>query len=109
AGVVRGLGRASHRRSSVTPPFSGLFLSVSAKMAQNGTAEKGGSRWKRFSSVSNTTGALWTAKLLNSKHFHRGWTRKPHENEPNAQIGRVRTFGPRSVSLPSLHHTSTAR
>jgi hypothetical protein len=33
---------------------------------------------------------LWTAKLLNSKHFHRGWTRKPHENKPNSGIGKVR-------------------
>jgi tetratricopeptide (TPR) repeat protein len=26
---------------------------------------------------------------LNSKHFHRGWTRKPHEHKPNAEIGKV--------------------
>jgi hypothetical protein len=26
---------------------------------------------------------------LNSKHFHRGWTRKPHEHTPNSEIGRV--------------------
>src|SRR5262247_2104654 len=72
------------------PPLSELFLSVSAKMTQNGTEEKSGSRWRRFSSVSNTTGALWTAKFLNSKHFHRGWTRKPPEHKPNSEIGRAR-------------------
>jgi hypothetical protein len=33
---------------------------------------------------------LWTAKLLNLKHFHKGWTRKPHEHNPNAEIGKVR-------------------
>jgi hypothetical protein len=33
---------------------------------------------------------LWTPKLLNSKHFHRGWTRKPHEHKPNSRIGKVR-------------------
>src|SRR4029453_5440417 len=27
---------------------------------------------EEISSVSNTTGALWTAKCLNSQHFHRG-------------------------------------
>jgi len=32
---------------------------------------------------------LWTAKLLNSKHFHRGWTRKPHEHTPNSEIGKA--------------------
>jgi DNA-binding protein H-NS len=26
---------------------------------------------------------------LNSKHFHRGWTRKPHEHKPNSEIGKV--------------------
>jgi len=35
-------------------------------------------------------GALWTPKLLNSKHFHRGWPRKPHEHRPNSEIGEVR-------------------
>jgi hypothetical protein len=35
---------------------------------------------------------LWTPKLLNSKHFHRGWTRKPHEHKPNSEIGRVRYY-----------------
>jgi hypothetical protein len=39
---------------------------------------------RRFSSASSITGALWTAKLLNSTHFHREWTRKPHEHKPNA-------------------------
>ena len=32
---------------------------------------------------------LWTPKLLNSKHFHREWPRKPHEHRPNAEIGKV--------------------
>jgi hypothetical protein len=32
------------------------------------------SRWKRLFSVSSITGALWTPNLLNSQHFHRGWT-----------------------------------
>jgi hypothetical protein len=26
---------------------------------------------------------------LNLKHFHKGWTRKPHEHNPNAEIGKV--------------------
>src|SRR5262245_8571343 len=72
------------------PPLSGLCLSVSAKMTQNGTEEKGGSRWRRFSSVSNTTGVLWIPKLLTCKHFHGRETRKPHEHRPNSEIGRVR-------------------
>jgi len=41
-------------------------------MPQNGTEEKGGCRGRRSSSVWSITGALWTAKFLNSKHFHRG-------------------------------------
>jgi hypothetical protein len=32
---------------------------------------------------------LWTLKLLNSKHFHRGWPRKPHEHRSNSEIGEV--------------------
>jgi DNA-binding protein H-NS len=27
---------------------------------------------------------------LNSKHFHRRWTRKPHEHKPNSEIGKAR-------------------
>ena len=30
---------------------------------------------------------------MNSKHFHRGWTGKPHEHTPNLEIGIASTLG----------------
>jgi len=44
------------------------------------------------SSDSIITGTLRTPKLLNSKHFHRGWPRKPHEHRSNSAIGEVSSF-----------------
>jgi len=62
----------------VTLHYLGFAFLLAPKMTQIVAEEKGGSRWRRSSSVCNMTGTLCSAKLLNSQHFHRGWTRKPH-------------------------------
>jgi hypothetical protein len=45
---------------------------------------------KNASCKSWDTPVLWTLKLLNSQHFHREWTRKPHEHTLNSEIGKAR-------------------
>src|SRR5262247_2361565 len=54
------------------PPFSGLFLSVSAKMTQNGTEEKGGSRWRRSGAALGRI-AMYVNNVLESE-----WTFYPY-------------------------------
>jgi hypothetical protein len=42
---------------------------------------------------------------LNSKHFHRGWTRKPHEHKPNSEIGRVSFDSDMGFGIPRYPYT----